>query len=100
MIPVYLGNPSLLIADYRNVETVLSGAFTGDAAAVPTKIILPIFAPGNDGSDKTVEPGATTWTEGFEELEAERGDRTPLTEKNEAYLCDSSWVEGDPVVEP
>jgi hypothetical protein len=102
IVPVYLGNPALLIAEYTNVETILSAAFTGDAAAVPTKIILPIFSPGNDGADKTVDPGSggTTWTEGYVATVADRGDRNPLTSKNEAYHCDSSWQENDPVAPP
>merc|ERR1719321_428358 len=97
MIPVYLGNPALLIADYKNVETVLKGAITAAAESVPTKVILPIFGPNSDGADKTSEPGATTWTEGYEETAT---DRNPLTAKNEAYQCDSRWKEGDAVQEP
>jgi len=92
IIPVYLGNPALLIADYKRVKTTLEGAYTGNAANVPTKIILPIFTPENDGADKTDK----TWTEGW----VEGGDgtgRNPLTTKKQAYKCDSSWVEGDAV---
>ena len=36
-------------------------------AKIPTKIILPIFTPQNDGADATEKPGDTKWTEGHGE---------------------------------
>jgi len=66
-------------------------------AKIPTKIILPIFTPQNDGADATEKPGDTKWTEGFETVTS---DRNPLSTKNSAYHCDSSWVEGDAVAPP
>ena len=39
-------------------------------AAVPTKVVLPIFSPENEGAD-----GESTWTEGFE-LESDQKSAT------------------------
>ena len=47
---VYLGNPSQNFAAYKEVEGTLKAAFAA-ASAIPTKIILPVFAPQNDGAD-------------------------------------------------
>jgi hypothetical protein len=89
---VYLGNPSLNIADYKAVATTLSNTYA-TTSAVPTKIILPIFTPQNDGADRTITPGATTWTEGTRLVNdaIAANARNPLTAKNSAYHCTKEW---------
>jgi hypothetical protein len=96
IIPVYLGNPSLNINDYYNVRTTLGNAFAA-ASANPTKLILPIFTPQNDGADRTIFPGATTWTEGTWVVNGviTADARNPLTTKNKAYHCTKAWKDTD-----
>jgi hypothetical protein len=92
IIPVYLGNPSLNIADYKAVATTLSNTYA-TTSDIPTKIILPIFTPLNDGADRTLTPGATTWTEGTRVVDGAiaANARNPLTAKNSAYHCTKEW---------
>jgi hypothetical protein len=96
IIPVYLGNPALNLADYQNVEAVVKSAFTA-SSAIPTKIILPVFTPANDGADRTLKPGATTWTEGTRVVNGAiaKDDRNPLEAKNSAYHCTQGWKDTD-----
>ena len=54
-----------LFAAYQKIGATLEAAFAA-SSAVPTKLLLPIFTPQNDGADGTEKPGATTWTEGFQ----------------------------------
>jgi hypothetical protein len=87
IVPMYLGNPSLLIHDYKAVHTELSAAFAANKA-VPTKIILNIYTPTADSTSQTYTSGAKTtgWTD---------GDKSYTT-----MHCDSSWQLGDPVEAP
>merc|ERR1719454_49802 len=53
LVPVYLGNPSLNLHAYKAVGTTISDAFDvggSGKSSIPTKIILPMFAPDNDGA--------------------------------------------------
>jgi len=86
IVPVLLGNPALLISDYLAAAQTLKDAFTGDAATVPTKVILPIFSPENEGSD-----GESTWTEGVENvadrLYAQHCDRDNVCSQKQYRGC-------------
>merc|ERR1719181_1053338 len=58
IIPVYLGNPSLLIQDFKDVKATLEQAYGASPTNVATKIILAIFT---DNADSSVQSGG--WTE-------------------------------------
>ena len=105
IIPADLGNPSLNIAKYRDVETILkprSAELPGnffdtthildDTSQIPTKIILPIFTPTKNGK----QFGATTWTEGTRVVNGTIAPnaRNPLAAKSKGYHCTAEWKEG------
>jgi len=117
LVPVYLGNPSLNLHAYQAVGKTISDAFA-ETSAIPTKVILPMFAPDNDGADKDPEPAATTvagatltWTEGWvactaDDCGADTCDADAIAEckasnmrwgysPNTAYHCDSRWTDKD-----
>merc|ERR1719316_701675 len=81
IIPVYLGNPSLLIASYMGIRDTLTATYTGDAATLKTKIILNIFTPTADSKGNDWHPSG--WTD---------GGKSKFTKH-----CDRSWQEGDAV---
>merc|ERR1719316_1658512 len=81
IIPVYLGNPSLLIASYMGIRDTLTAAYTGDAATLKTKIILNIFTPTADSKGNDWHPSGRT-----------DGGKSKFTKH-----CDRSWQEGDAV---
>jgi hypothetical protein len=83
IIPVYLGNPSLLIASYMGIRDTLTAAYTGAAETLKTKIILNIFTPTSDSEGNPELSRSSGWTDGG------KGKATKH--------CDRRWKEGDAV---
>jgi len=111
LIPVYLGNPSLNLHAYQAVGKTIEDAFKAPGKSIPTKIILPMFAPDNDGADKDPEPGATpvtgatlTWTEGFvactaDDCGADTCDATAITVCKASNMLWDGYATGVPARE-
>jgi hypothetical protein len=103
IVPVYLGNPSLMIQAYQDLKDTLASAYEANncgvdganGACVKTKVILAIFT---DDADSNVQDGG--WTEG-PEADGVAGWSTTSPcpagkqcAKKEIMHCDRRWQEG------
>jgi hypothetical protein len=87
IIPVYLGNPALLIHEFKAVHKTLDDTFQTTGKLVKVKIILTIFT---DEADSSQQLGG--WTEG-PEADGVAGWSAGDPPKQDMH-CDRSWQEG------